>query len=135
VALWHAISLLREFRGDGLIACLVDAGLDGIDALVVHAASGEVPRVALQTSRGWSDEAWEASVARLGERGLLQPDGSFTEAGTALRQHIEDRTDALAVAPWAVLGDDGCDELRGLVRPLSKAIVASGTFGFGSREG
>ena len=33
LALWHAISLLREFRGDGHIACLVDAGLDGIDAL------------------------------------------------------------------------------------------------------
>ena len=34
LALWHAITLLREFRGDGHIACLVDAGLDGIDALV-----------------------------------------------------------------------------------------------------
>jgi hypothetical protein len=134
VALWHAISLLREFRGDGHIACLVDAGLDGIDALVLHAASGEVPRVVLQTSRSWSDDAWDASVARLGERGLVQPDGSFTEAGAALRQHVEDRTDALAVAPWSVLGEDACEELRGIVRPLSKAIVASGTFGFGSRE-
>ena len=33
LALWHAISLLREFRGDGHVACLVEAGLDGIDAL------------------------------------------------------------------------------------------------------
>jgi hypothetical protein len=126
LALWHAISLLREFRGDGHIACLVEAGLEGIDALVVHAASGEVPRVALQTTRRWDDDAWDASVARLAERGLLDPDGSFTEAGAALRQHIEDRTDALAMAPWDALGADGCDELRGLVRPLSKAIVTSG---------
>ena len=130
LALWHAISLLREFRGDGHIACLVDAGLDGIDALVVHAASGEVPRAALQTSRGWDDAAWEASVGRLAARGLVDDSGAFTEAGAALRQHIEDQTDALALAPWELLGEEGCDELRTLVRPLSKAIVASGTFGF-----
>ena len=135
LALWHAISLLREFRGDGHIACLVEAGLDGIDALVVHAASGEVPRAVLQSSRGWDDERWEASVAGLTARGILHGDGSFTDAGAALRQQIEDRTDALALAPWAALGEDACDELRGLVRPLSKAVVASGTFGFGSREG
>jgi GNAT superfamily N-acetyltransferase len=129
VALWHAISLLREYRGDGHIAALVDAQLSGLDALIFHAASGDVPRVALQTSRGWPDAAWDAAVARLAERGLVDSDGGFSEAGAALRQHIEDRTDALALAPWEALGEDGCDELRGLVRPLSKAIVEGGTFG------
>ena len=128
--LWHAITLLREFRGDGHVACLVDAGLEGIDALVGHAASGEVTRQVLQTSRGWDDDAWDASVDRLAGRGLVDADGSFTDAGVALRQHIEDRTDALALPPWAALGEDRCDELRTLVRPLSKAIVASGTLGF-----
>ncbi len=130
LVLWHAVSLLREFRGDGHIACLVDAGLDGIDALVVHAASGEVPRAALQASRRWDDPAWEASVEGLQARGLVDATGAFTDAGTALRQHIEGQTDALALAPWAALGEPGCDELRSLVRPLSKAIVAGGTFGF-----
>lgn len=130
LALWHAITLLREFRGDGHIACLVEAGLDGIDALVVHAASGEVPRSALQTSRGWTDAAWHASVDRLAARGLLDGEGAFTEAGAALRQRIEDQTDRLALAPWAALGDEACDELRQIVRPLSQAIVSSGTFGF-----
>ena len=130
VALWHAISLLREFRGDGHVACLVGAGLDGIDALVVHAASGEVPRSVLQGSRHWDDTAWDASVGRLHDRGLTTADGALTEAGATRRQHIEDQTDALALAPWAALGEDGCDELRSLVRPLSKAIVAGGTFGF-----
>ncbi len=52
------------------------------------------------------------------------------QAGAALRQHIEDQTDALALAPWATLGVVGCDELRSLVRPLSRAVVESGTFGF-----
>ncbi|MEO6317668.1 MAG: hypothetical protein ABIP36_02690 [Acidimicrobiales bacterium] len=130
LALWHAIALLREFRGDGHIACLVDSGLNGVDALVLHAASGEVPRAALQTSRHWDDAAWEASVATLRGRGLVDADGGFTDAGAALRQHIEDQTDALAMAPWEGLGEEGCDELRTLVRPLSKAIVEGGTFGF-----
>lgn len=129
VALWHAISLLREFRGDGHIAALVDAQLSGLDALIFHAASGEVPRVALQTSRGWSDDAWDRAVATLAGRGLVDGDGSFTEAGAALRQHIEDRTDVLALAPWETLGEARCDELRGLVRPLSKAIVDGGALG------
>ena len=110
---------------------LVDAELDGIDALVVHAASGEVPRAVLQTSRGWSDDAWTASVERLRARGVVRRRRvAFTDAGAALRQHIEDRTDALALPPWEALGEEGCDELRALVRPLSSAIVEGGTFGF-----
>lgn len=128
LALWQAITLLREFRGDGHLAALVDARLSGIEALVFHAASGEVPRAALQTTRGWTDDAWHQAIGSLGARGLVEVDGAFTEAGAALRQHVEDRTDALAVAPWEALGADGCDELRTLVRPLSKAIVAGGTF-------
>lgn len=130
LVLWHAVSLLREFRGDGHIAALVDAGLDGLGALVIHAASGEVPRSVLQASRGWSDDAWRGSVESLAKRGLVDDSGSFTAEGAALRQHIEDRTDVLALAPWAALGRATCDELRSLVRPLSRAIVEGGTFGF-----
>jgi hypothetical protein len=130
LSLWHAVTLLREFRGDGHIAALVDAGLDGVDALVLHAASGEVPASVLQASRGWGDERWAASIDGLRGRGLVDEEGAFTEAGAAVRAHVEDRTDRMAMAPWEALGEDGCDELRSLVRPLSKAIVESGTFGF-----
>jgi hypothetical protein len=124
--LWHAITLLREYRCDGHVACLVDAGLDGIEALVLHAASGEVPRVALQRTRQWGDDAWAAAVARLAARGLVDDVGALTEAGASLRQGIEDRTDELALAPWAAIGVEACDELRALVRPLSRAVVDGG---------
>src|SRR4051795_13018313 len=129
LVLWHAITLIREFRGDGHIACLVTEGLDAVEALITHAASGAVPRVALQTSRAWSDEEWDAGVARLVERGLVTADGAFTPDGTALRERIEDQTDALALRAWTALGDDGCAELRELVRPWSRTIVESGAFG------
>ena len=127
VALWHAITLLREFRGDGHVACLVGAGLSGIDALVLHAASGEVPRAALQRTRQWSDVAWDASVEDLAGRGLVDGEGAFTDAGAALRAEIEATTDELAMAPWRAIGEDACGELRSLVRPLSRAIVDGGS--------
>ena len=128
--LWHAISLLREFRGDGHIACLVVEGLGGCDALVLHGASGEVAPSVLQASRAWPDDDWAAASARLAARGWLDGEGALSEEGRAARQRIEDRTDALALPPWESLGDEGCERLRTLVRPLSKAIVASGAFGF-----
>jgi hypothetical protein len=88
-----------------------------------------VPRVALQTSRAWSDEAWDAGIARLAVRGIVNNQGEFTEAGTALRARIEDQTDVLALPAWEALGEDGCNELRELVRPWSRTIVGTGAFG------
>jgi hypothetical protein len=129
LALWHAVTVLREYRGDGHVACLLEAGIDACEALVLHAATGDVPAAVLQSSRGWSDDAWAAAVDRLRARGWLDGDGAFTEAGRSARERVEARTDELALAPWQAIGEDACDELRRLVRPLSKAIVAGGALG------
>jgi hypothetical protein len=128
LVLWHAQTLLREYRGDGHVASLLIAGLDPIEALVTHAASGEVPAAALQATRGWPDADWTAAVERLHVRGVLAAgDGLvFTDAGRRLRQDVEDQTDALSVGPYEALGDDGCNRLRELGRPLSQAVIAAG---------
>ena len=131
LALWHAIAILREYRGDGHIACLVTHQIDGLESLVLHAAMGEIPRDALLMTRGWPVEQWDAAVERLAARGLVDAEGEFTEHGRAVRDGIEAQTDELALSPWATLGIEDCDELRSLVRPWSRAIVAGGTFGFG----
>jgi hypothetical protein len=128
LVLWHAISRLREYRGDGHIAALVGAGLGAVDALVIHAGTGEVPRAALQQSRAWDDASWEAGVARMHARGWVDPDGSLTASGREHRAGVEDLTDRLALAPWEHLGAEGCARLRSLVRPLSQAVVAANTF-------
>lgn len=127
LVLWHAQTLLREFRGDGHIAALVLAGLSGLDSLVLHAATGEVPRAALQSTRAWADGEWAAAVEVLAQRGLVGADGAFTERGRELRAVIEDQTDRAAAAAYEPLGEEGCATLRRLARPLSKAITESGS--------
>ncbi len=126
LVLWHAQSLLREFRGDIHIAAMTAEGIDACEALACHAASGDIGRAPLQSSRAWSDDAWDAAVESLRAKGHVNADGSFTEKGAASRQWVEDQTDAGAVIAYAPLGDDGCERLRFLCRPMSKAIVASG---------
>ena len=108
LVLWHAQTLLREFRGDGHITVLLRSDLDPVEALVLHLASGELPGNFLRASRGWPDDDWDAGVWRLVDRGLVQrsePVGGesaevvLTEQGTALRIEMEDATDRLAVRP------------------------------------
>lgn len=128
--LFHAVTLLREFRGDGHIAALVVEGLTGLEAAVMHVAQGDAwTREPLRKTRGYSPEEWDGAVERLRARGWLHEDATFTDEGRAVRQRIEDRTDELALPPWERLGEDDCARLRELVRPVSKAIAAAGGLG------
>ena len=128
--LFHAITLLREFRGDGHIAVLVAEGVSGLESAVLHVAQGDAwTREPLRKRRGWSPEQWDAAVERLRDRGWLDESERFTEEGAAARAHVEARTDALALPAWERLGEQDSARLRALVRPLSTAIVAAGGIG------
>jgi hypothetical protein len=135
VALWHAVTLLREYRGDGHIAALVVAGLDGCESLVTHGAATDnaIALDTLQASRAWPEADWNAAKQRLAARGWLAGD-ALTESGAAVRQRIEDETDARAMAPWDAIGSDAADRLRALVRPWSKAISEGGLFAAAARR-
>jgi hypothetical protein len=126
LVLWHAQTLLREFRGDGHLAALVLEGLGGLDALITHAAAGDVSAATLRASRAWSTDEWDAGVQRLHERGIVHEDGSFTAEGRAQRDRIEEATDRAAVIAYESLGSDGCERLRSLARPFSKLVVEGG---------
>jgi hypothetical protein len=133
MVLWHAITLLREFRGDGHVAALLVADVDGCEALVSHAAAaasdgGMVTAEVLKATRAWPDDEWDAAEERLRSRGWIDGDGRFTDKGAAARDQIEAATDERAMAPWKALGEEGCDQLRALVRPWSRAIVGSRVF-------
>jgi len=129
--LWHAVTLLREYRGDAHIAALISNELSGLDALITHTVTGmsfsvdDPQRRALvnfaRLLRGWSDEQWKAGVESLRERGLVDDAGTLTSAGNETRSRIEDLTDRLAYPPWRMLSDgDGCD-----VAAMARAIRAA----------
>ena len=123
LALWHAATLYREFRGDGHVACLLADGVDGCEAHVLAAGAGQLPGAFLREYRGWSEEEWAAAAARLRARGLVTGDGRLTEAGRATRAAIEDRTDDLAMDPWRHLGEQGCARLLDLLGRPTRLIV------------
>lgn len=124
--LWHAATLLREYRGDGHVAALLVSGIDGCEAHVTLVGTGTVTREAIQPHRGWSDEEWEAAETRLRARGWLDESGMLTQAGRDARAWVEARTDALAARPWQALGADDCARLRELAFTLSDTIVRAG---------
>ena len=123
LVLWHAQTLLREYRGDGHVAALLIAGLSGVEALITHAATGAISADALRATRGWSAPDWEAGQASLRERGWLTADGDLTPHGQEGRQQIEDTTDRLAALPYIRLGADACAELRALAGPLTAPLI------------
>ncbi|MGY5121592.1 SCO6745 family protein [Streptomyces sp. 900105755] len=129
LAYWYAGTLLREHRGDGHLAVLLAAGLDGLEAVVTHTATGKgmAPKWVFAT-RGWSQGDWDAAVERLRDRGLLDAAGELTEAGVALRAEIETETDRLDRAPYEHLGADGVARLTELAADFARSAVAAGAF-------
>jgi hypothetical protein len=127
--LWHAITLLREHRGDGHVAALVAHGVHGLPALITHTATGKgfLPAAA-RASRGWPEEQWDEEVTRLRADGILDAEGGLTEQGRQLRQRVEDQTNAAALGPWRYLGPEKASRLHCLGRGLSRAAASAGAF-------
>ncbi|MFH0180232.1 hypothetical protein [Streptomyces cacaoi] len=129
LALWHAATLLREHRGDGHLAALAIAGLSGIEALVLHNATGTAPTSALfMRTRGWSAEQWTTTRDQLRKRGLLDEAGDLTESGAALRGEAEVLTDRLDAAPYDHLGPAATARLTELAGGFSGTLRAAGAF-------
>jgi hypothetical protein len=128
LVLWHAATLLREYRGDGHLAALLTAGLSGIEAIVTHVATGRgFTAESAKTLRGWSDEQWTAAQNALKERDHMDGD-RLTAAGAALRGQIEDATDRMDVAAWRHLGEERTARLIELGKGLTRIVVANGAF-------
>src|SRR3954447_13879609 len=105
--LWHAATILREHRGDGHVAALLTAGVDGSESVVWRSAvdGGTLP-ARMQPARGWSDQQWQAAAGRLADRGWVTADGAATEAARTAYAQVEALTDRLAAGPWRRLGRD-----------------------------
>jgi hypothetical protein len=129
LALWHAATVLREHRGDGHLAVLVGAGLDAVEAIVSHSATGKgMAQKWLLRSRGWGQDVWDAAQQRLRGRGLMDADGGLTEAGVELRRLIEEETDRLDRAPYEHLGEAGVARLTELAGGWTMTALSAGAF-------
>ena len=59
-------------------------------------------------------------------RGLIETDGSFTTAGRAQRDRIEEATDRAALIACARLDDDAAASIRDTGNKLTKLLVDTG---------
>ena len=127
-ALFQLLTIIREWRGDAHVAVLTSHAVTAVEALVLHAATGQVPRVALETTRGWPASAWGDAIAALQEKGLVDADGEFTETGRTFRESIEEETNRAVHPLVAAVGPDVTQQLCDLLKPMRDGLVASGAF-------
>ena len=125
-ALWQRCTALREHRGDGHVAALTAAGVDGLEAHILISAEQGTDPGDLQRTRGWTAGDWTAATDRLAERGLLDEDGRLTPLGQELRASVEATTDRLAAAPFASLGETGRADLLRALTPAASVVSGAG---------
>jgi hypothetical protein len=122
--LWHAATLLREHRGDGHVASLLTAGIDGCESLVLRdAVEGGRLRASTQPARGWTDEQWQATAERLQTRGWLGSAGSVTATGSRAYAEVEAQTDRLARLPWERVGAEATERCAELLQPIADRVL------------
>lgn len=123
---WQAATILREHRGDGHVAALVTAGVDGLESLVWRTSRGGPDRAFYQRIRGWTEDEWTAAANRLRARGWLDAEDAPTAASLAAADELEATTDRLASPVWDVLGPAAVDRAATLLAPITQAVTTPG---------
>ncbi|MEW2504849.1 MarR family transcriptional regulator [Amycolatopsis sp. NPDC047767] len=126
--LWHSATMLREHRGDGHIAALLSAGIDGTEAHVLSAIDmGIHPPESFGRVHHLPEPRLAAVMAGLRSRGLVDAGGHFTDAGRETKQRIETVTDELAAPPYEALSAAELEELIAALEPITARLVATGS--------
>ena len=107
LVMWHAVTLLREHRGDGHTCALACAGLSGIEALVTHTATGQGIPAAVRPGQ---PRAGASRVGRRrqrpgGPRPARRPGRADPGRTRAAGPGRGPDTDRLAAPPWQHLGE------------------------------
>jgi hypothetical protein len=124
--IWHACTMLREYRGDSHLAACLAAGLSGLETNVLTELWVGWEPLAYTATRGWSSEAMQQAMDRLQARGLVSG-GALTAAGTRLRDSIEEATDA-AMSPVVEAIGAELDGVTERCEHYSQRIIARGWF-------
>lgn len=129
MTLWHACTLIREFRFDGHNAVLLANDIDGVACHVLMAAFGHGNQPTIERIRGWTIDEWSAAVAGLAERGwIVEVDGKpeFTDTGREARAEIERDTDRRAVALVDALETAETERLLEILGVIVDDLLAGG---------
>src|SRR6201995_934111 len=126
--LWHSATMLREHRGDGHVAALVGARIGGTEAHVLSAIEmGIHPPESFGRIHHLPKKRLAEVMDGLRERGLVDADGQFTDAGRETKQRVEALTDELAGQPYEALSPAELDELIAELEPITARLVATGS--------
>jgi hypothetical protein len=125
--LYHAATLLREYRGDGHVAALVGARIGGTEAHVLHALSEGVPAERFGRVHHLPKAQLAAVVEGMRARGLIDTSGWLTDAGRETKQRIESLTDELAAPPYDSLEPSELEQLTADLEPIAAALEAVGS--------
>jgi len=123
--LFHAASLLREYRGDGHIAALMVEGVGRLESHVLYALDSGTPAERFGRVHHLPAAQLLAVIDGLRDRGLVGADGWLTAEGRALRRRVEDLTDALASKPYESLAEAELEELMAALEPLAASLLAA----------
>ena len=127
--LWHAATILREYRGDCHVAILTSAGLDGAAANALAVADGRgAPNQ--REMRGWTEDEWADAYERLRRRAWTDEFAGITDSGRAARAQIEDATDRVCASSFDEEAQARTITLEDALVSAARAIEASGSMPF-----
>ena len=126
--LWHSATMLREHRCDGHVAALVGARIGGTEAHLLSALDmGIHPPESFGRIHHLPKKRLAEVMDGLRERGLVDAEGRFTDAGRETKRRIEALTDELAAPPYAVLSPAELNELIAELEPITATLAAAGS--------
>jgi helix-turn-helix protein len=126
--LWHAATLLREYRGDGHIAALVAAGIGGTECHVLAALSEGVPAEKFGRVHHLPTAQLAAVVDGMRARGLIDDaTGWLSAAGRETKERIESLTDELDAPAYSSLRPHELTQLIADLEPIATTLDAVGS--------
>ncbi|GAB3411220.1 SCO6745 family protein [Flindersiella endophytica] len=125
--LWHAATLLREYRGDSHNVALAAAGIGGTEAHVLGALADGVPAEKFGRVHHLPAAQLTAVVEGMRARGLIDATGWLSDAGRETRERIESVTDDLDAPAYDSLSPRELDQLIADLEPISAKLDAAGS--------
>lgn len=132
--LWHAATVLREYRGDSHVAILTAAGLDGAAANALAVADGRVPSEQRER-RGWAEDEWTEAYERLRRRAWTDELATITDSGRAARAQIEDATDRVSASSFDEEAQARAITVESALVEAARAVEATGAVTFPNPTG